>query len=68
MYLFFLEYVGELHTIALIEKKKHHTNTHTQDLDNEDDTTPTLMNQQGPIVHEQDPLVWPGMAIRYSGY
>jgi hypothetical protein len=26
------------------------------------------MNQQGPIVHKQDPFVWPGMAIRYSGH
>jgi hypothetical protein len=26
------------------------------------------MNLQGPIVHEQDPFVLPGMAIRFLGH
>jgi hypothetical protein len=49
-------------------RKRNTTHTHTQDSDTEDDTTPALMNQQRPIVHEQDPFVWSGMSRRYSGY
>jgi hypothetical protein len=49
--------VRELHLISLIEEKEtQHTHTHTQDSDTEDDITPALMNQHGPIVHEQDLL------------
>jgi hypothetical protein len=66
MYLFFLEYARELRIIAFIEEKRaqhtHNTTQHTRDSDIEDDTTPALMNQQGPIVHEQDPFLWPGMS------